>query len=295
MSKNQVIDLHCDLLSYLAVNPSRTPHDKECPCALGYLEKGGVSVQVLAAFMETAYGSTRLGKKQVEIFRNLRHPTIQFHLAIENGSTLFEEEGKLTWPEALPPVLYLSLTWNTENRFGGGASTSIGLKEDGRWLLREMNERGIAVDLSHASDRLAEEILKEIDRKGYTMPIVASHSNARAVCPSPRNLPDHLIKEIVDRRGLIGINLYKKFLGDTLTLSLQKHVEHFRKLRAENCLAWGADFFYLEDLSEEYRHHPQATYFKEASNASCYPALGLLFEESFRCRLEKENFNEWKK
>lgn len=295
MSYNQVIDLHCDLLSYLAVNPNRSPYDKACPCALEYLEKGNVSIQVLAAFMETFSGSTRLGMRQVEIFEKLTHPAIQFHLAIENGSTLFEEEGKLLWPEALPPLLYLSLTWNTENRFGGGASTSTGLKEDGKWLLREMNDRGIAVDLSHASDRLAEDIFKEIDRKGYSMPVLASHSNARAVCPSPRNLPDHLIREIVHRKGLIGINLYKKFLGDTLIASLQRHVEYFRKIGAENCLAWGADFFYLEDLPEEYRHHPEAMYFSEAANASCYPALGLLFEKPFRHRLEKENFIEWKK
>ncbi len=80
-----------------------------------------------------------------------------------------------------------------------------------------MNEIRIAVDLSHTSDRLADEILNEIDRKGYTMGVIASHSNARKVCHHPRNLPDHLIKEIVARKGIIGINLYKKFFRRALS------------------------------------------------------------------------------
>lgn len=290
-----MIDLHCDLLSYLAADPARTPYDARCRCSLDQLVKGGVTLQVLAVFVETYQGSTLSGSRQIELFQKLRHPLIEFRLAIENASGLFEESTPLIWPEALPPIVYMSLTWNQENRFGGGALTDIGLKPDGKWLLEQMNVHGIAVDLSHASDQLAEDILREIDEKNYKIKPIASHSNARAVLDVPRNLPDHLIKEIVNRKGLIGINLYKKFLGNKFSEDLLAHVNHFRALGADNSLTWGADFFFNEDLPPEYRLPSHELYFAEASDASCYPLLGKLFEEPFRSRLESLNFKEWAK
>lgn len=295
-SNHQVVDLHCDLLSYLAVDSARTPYDPACRCSFDQLAEGGVCLQVLAVFTETFKGSTLSGNRQIELYKNLKHPTIEFRLAVENASGLFEESGQLSWPKQLPPIQYMSLTWNQENRFGGGALTTVGLKEDGKWLLAQMDENGIAVDLSHTSDRLAEEILREIDQQRYTMPVIASHSNARAVLDAPRNLPDHLIREIVKRKGLIGINLYKKFLGDSFPESLLAHIEHFRSLGADDCLVWGADFFYSEDLPIEYRQPSENLYFADASNASCYPKLGGLFgDQDFRRRLEEKNFKEWEK
>jgi microsomal dipeptidase-like Zn-dependent dipeptidase len=254
-----------------------------------------VTLQGLAVFVETYKGSALSGQRQIEIFKELHCPGIEFRLAIENASGLFEETGPLAWPSGLPPILYMSLTWNTENRFGGGALTSIGLKPDGKWLLRQMNEHGIAVDLSHTSDQLAQEILNEIDQNDYSMKVIASHSNARAICDVPRNLPDHLIREIVERKGLIGVNLYRKFLGNAFPDTLKAHIEHFRNLGAENCLVWGADFFYAEDLPPEYRQPEENLYFAEAANASCYPLLEELFDESFRRRIGTENFIEWEK
>ncbi len=291
----QTIDLHCDLLCYLVEDPSRTPHDARCRCSFEQMKKGGITLQVLAAFVGTQISSTRSGLQQVEIFKRLHHPEIEFRLAIENSSCLFEEEGELVWPEKLPPILYLSLTWNTENRFGGGAHTSIGLKDDGRWLLQKMNENNIAVDLSHASDHLAFDILEEIDQKGYGMKILASHSNAREILDAPRNLPDSLIKEIVARNGLIGINLYRKFLGEPFPKILQAHVEHFLKLGAAKHLAFGADFFFDEDLPIEYRQPVEDLYHPEADNASCYRSLLNLLAPDFRSAIAYENFIRWEK
>lgn len=290
-----MIDLHCDLLSYLAADPLRTPYDNRCRCSFEQMQSGGITLQVLAVFVETFAGSSRSGARQIEIYKSLKHPTIELRLAIENASGLFEEDSRLVWPDGLPTPEYVSLTWNTENRFGGGALTKVGLKEDGKWLLEQLNQRGIAVDLSHASDSLVEGILNEIDKKNYSLPVLASHSNARAVLNVPRNLPDHLIVEIVKRKGLIGLNLYKKFLGKSFPDALIAHVNHFRSLGAERCLVWGADFFFNEDLPPEYHLPSHELYFDEAADASCYPMLGELFEEPFRSRLGSLNFKEWKK
>lgn len=290
-----MIDLHCDLLSYLAGDPERSPHDARCRCSFGQLEQGGITLQVLAAFVETKANSSVFGMRQIQVFKTLSHKLIEFRLAIENASALFEEKGELVWPENLPRILYLSLTWNDENRFGGGAHTTIGLKEEGRWLLEQMNLRDIAVDLSHASDPLAFEILEEIDRKGYKMRVLASHSNARAVLDAPRNLPDTLIREIAARKGLIGINLYRKFLGEPFPHSLMAHVNHFRQLGAGNCLVFGADFFFDEDLPINYRQPIESLYHNEAQNASCYPTLLNFFDPEFRKQIEVENFIRWEK
>ena len=72
-----------------------------------------------------------------------------------------------------------------------------------------MDSLKIIVDISHLSDGGADEILE-----GRKIPLVASHSNARAVCGNPRNLTDEQIKKIADCGGVIGINFYKKFLGE---------------------------------------------------------------------------------
>jgi len=194
-------------------------------------------------------------------------------LFCEEGEELEKALHRLTeWRHRVGSILYMSLTWNTENRFGGGAHTDIGLKNDGKRLLEYLCEHQIAVDLSHTSDRLAYELLNEIDKRNYQIPVIASHSNARAVCNAPRNLPDDLIKEIVRRKGLIGMNFVRFFLGSEKETAhnFTRHFEHFCTLGALSHLCFGADFFNDEDLSPAYRKPPGATFFPAYDNASTY-------------------------
>jgi membrane dipeptidase len=74
-------------------------------------------------------------------------------------------------------------------------------------LVREMNRRGILADLSHVSDDAVRHVLDVA-----TVPPLASHSSARALCAHPRNLPDELIREIARRGGLVMANSYPAFL-----------------------------------------------------------------------------------
>jgi len=249
-----IADLHCDLLTYLANDSARTPFDSASRCSIPALIAGGVKLQTLAIFTENSHEPAR---KQAEIFPKIQKnfPEIEFLAAIENASGILSDHEPL--PLILKrleffaqlPLLYISFTWNGENRFGGGAfAQNIGLKSDGKELLRLLHQKKIAVDFSHASDKLAYDILACIDQESLDIPVIASHSNCRKIHPQDRNLPDELILEIIRRKGLIGLNFVRHFIDDHSFFRIRDHAEHILKLGGENTLALGADFFAAEDL-----------------------------------------------
>lgn len=266
-----MIDLHCDLLSYLRFDPKRTPWDAKSRCSISQLKEGGVALQVMAVYTETGPWSSHIGAEQIAIFQKLleQYPEsfalykgvldsekIELLCAIENGSGLCEEnepleQGLKRFEKLVRDVgcFYISLTWNEENRFGGGAETSVGLKEEGKRFLEVMSLHGVALDLSHTSDQLAYEALSFIDQKSLKIPILASHSNFRALCDQPRNLPDELAREIIRRGGIIGLVSYRKFLSPATLEGFADQVEYGLKLGGEKSLALGNDFFCSEDFS----------------------------------------------
>lgn len=82
-----------------------------------------------------------------------------------------------------------------------------GLSPWGETVVREMNRRGLMVDVSHLSDDSVRHILRT-----STAPIMASHSDCRALNDIPRNIPDDLIRAIAARGGLISVNFSPAFL-----------------------------------------------------------------------------------
>jgi membrane dipeptidase len=290
-----IIDLHCDLLAYLVGDRRRTPFNASARCSLPQLKAGNVKLQTLAVFTETKPDSVKKGLCQVQIFAQLLklHAEDLLHyqfdgqmppahvatlLAIENASGFCSENESLQdgmkrlhgIVEQIAKPLYISLTWNSENRFGGGAQSKVGLKDDGRRLLDEMHVQKIAIDLSHTSDALAHDIIDYIDRQKLIIPIMASHSNARAVTSAARNLPDELAKEIFRRKGIVGLNLYRPFLGEKEE-DLPKHLAHWLDLGGKDSMAFGADFFY--ELNWPSTTMGSASYFENYHNASCYGRL----------------------
>lgn len=285
-----IIDLHCDLPLYLVLDKKRTPFDAIARCSQPQLAAGNVKLQVLAIAAMTDYCSVLLGQREAEIYQQLIQEGIfkQFDgeltdttsvcAAIENASALFIEgepleKGLERFEELLKeiPLFYVSLSWSGENRFGGGNGTQIGLKEDGKVLLDFLAGRGIAIDFSHTSDPLAEGILNHIDKKGLQLPIMASHSNFRAVHNHERNLPEHIAKEIIAREGIIGMVLYSKFLRDPQQVA--EHLAYAYELGGEKAIAFGSDFFCFDDLRLFPTTLPEIGFFPEISDASKFPAL----------------------
>lgn len=298
-----IYDLHCDLLCYLANDASRSAYDPEVRCAIPQLQAGGVKTLVLPIFTSTAPRSVSSGLAQLEVFRTLsdKYPIfnseISTALAIENCSSFFEEDEPLQAGfdrlAKLGPLVYASLTWNGENRFGGGAGSEKGLKPDGEELLRFFSGKGVWIDFSHTSDRLAHDILALIDKEELQLSVLASHSNFRAVHGVVRNLPDELASEIFRRGGVIAINLVKMFIGPTPDFFI-KQIEHGLELGGEDALCLGADFFYGMDVPADQRKPPEVYWFDEFDNASTYPVLFNLlkshFSEEFLIKLAHRNF-----
>lgn len=292
-----IVDLHCDLLCYVEGNRlRRSPYDLAARCAIPQLRNGQVKLQTMAVFVQTAPHSSEKGLQQALIYQEfpercsgdfihyspqwtIDSPSIATLLAFENASGFCSDHEpladgfkRLTYIiQNIAKPLYVSLTWNTENRFGGGALVHAGLKEDGKLLLEELDQQHIAVDLSHASDALAYEIIDYIEGHRLNIPLMASHSNARAVVSVPRNLPDDIAKEIFRRGGVVGFNLYRYFIGETED-QMVKHLAHWLELGGEQHVALGADFFYDADLPSTYRHGKDP-FFEDYQEASCYGRL----------------------
>lgn len=291
-----VLDLHCDMLFYLHKVPGASiMNSEEIGVSVPRLREGNVKTQVMAMYTPTAPGSTATGISQLSHFRNMTSEGQPFSrieqaedllpgddigvlLSIENASGFAEEEGELDFTllerymSEAGPLAYISFTHHDENRFGGGNySDNVGLKRDGEALLEWLDGKRVPVDFSHSSDALVEGILSYIDSYNLNIPVMASHSNFRPVCDHVRNLPDELAKEIIHRKGLIGINFLRAYIHDSDPGKLDEQVAYGWSLPgAESCLALGADFFSPVGFPWPERF---PLFFEAHSHAGTYPAL----------------------
>jgi membrane dipeptidase len=111
----------------------------------------------------------------------------------------------------------LGLVWGRPNAFAEGVAvhfrrspdTGPGLTEAGRELVRACNDLRIMIDVSHLNERGFWDVAALTDA-----PLVASHSNAYALCPSSRNLTDQQLDAIAASDGMIGLNFAVNFLRE---------------------------------------------------------------------------------
>ncbi len=94
-------------------------------------------------------------------------------------------------------------------RFPGDPDTGPGLTDCGKALVRACNDLGILIDLSHLNEKGFDDVAAISDA-----PLVATHSNAHALCPSSRNLTDRQLAVIAERDGMVGLNFAAVFLRD---------------------------------------------------------------------------------
>lgn len=151
--------------------------------------------------------------------------------------------------DALYPLYQLgfrhaSLTWNEQNALATGVKgdPARGLTSKGKEAVSVIHDLGMILDVSHANDKSFWDIA-DISGK----PIIASHSNARALCDVPRNLTDEQIKTIGSKKGLVGLNAYNEFVhavpGERTVDRLIDHLVHIAGLIGIDKIALGFDFF----------------------------------------------------
>jgi microsomal dipeptidase-like Zn-dependent dipeptidase len=293
-------DLHCDLLSYLQEAPDANPMIKGgIGCTIPDLLAGQIKFQVMAIYTATGRFSTKLAREQAFLYKGLlnHHPHIFNHFDVESSSLDFKFQERINTIIAIENAacicsededlkqaivnlnniislcgkpLYLGLTHHGENRFGGGNNTSVGLKDDGKVLIAYLAQQSIALDFSHTSDYLAYDILNFISKENIKIPIIASHSNFRAIYFHNRNLPDDIAKEIIKENGIIGINLLRAFLNPENENALYDHILHGIELGGLNNLCLGADYFYCDSHPDQTR---QPFFFSKHDAASKYPEI----------------------
>ncbi len=269
-----IIDMHCDTLLNLRTKEYDLENVKG-HISLDKLISSNYLVQCFAVFTHLKYVKDpkqyveemidafkyNMDKfsnkiKQVysyeDIIKNKENNIISALLTIEELGVIHEvEELNELYKQG---VRMATLTWNFKNDFAypawefvGKDVTPIvqpkkGLTEKGIKLVKRMEELGIIIDVSHLNDEGIYDILKYT-----TKPFVASHSNARTICNSPRNLTDDLLIKMKERGCVIGINYCPDFVKENsnnilLIDDLIRHIDYLKNLIGIDYIGLGSDF-----------------------------------------------------
>ncbi len=142
-------------------------------------------------------------------------------------------------------VRIVHMTWNHDNALCGAAMDSgAGLTQEGKRFVMRAQQLGIMLDMSHISERGFWDTLSI-----STRPVIAGHSNAKAVCNVTRNLTDAQFTALVKQGGGAGINLYPEFLGLGCDIdAVFAHIEHFISLGGEKSVFLGCDLDGIEQM-----------------------------------------------
>ena len=273
------IDMHCDTLMQAYFNDAEECYTSNGMCDVKKMKEGGALAQFLGIFLVQPT-SARWGKchKPVvpdevylkrcvgifnetmkrrsdiiaparcaqDILNNEKKGLMSGILTVEDGrdASSFERlEMYHDWG-----IRLITLTWNFKNCWGSPNSTdpaimAEGLTDYGKEGVQKMNELGMLVDVSHLSDGGFWDVVKYSKK-----PFVASHSNARALAPHPRNLTDEMIRAVAEKGGCIGLNFMPEFLHeDTVSKSsridlMAKHARYIINIGGEDVLGIGTDF-----------------------------------------------------
>ena len=181
-----------------------------------------------------------------EIMENHKNGKMSAFLTIEDGRSVLGSFDNLQKLFDMG-VRLITLTWNFKNCFGSPNSPdpaimAEGLTDFGKEAILWMNKKGMLVDVSHLSDGGFWDVLKISEK-----PVVASHSNCRALSPHPRNLTDEMIKALANKGGVSGINYFSRFLHEDIEWNystvglIVKHIKYMRNVGGIDVVALGSD------------------------------------------------------
>ena len=206
---------------------------------------------VAVLFELESQGGLRIIRTAEELEGCLGDGTVAAILHFEGAENLGPDPGAL---EDLYEVglRSLGLVWSRPNayaygvpfRFPSSPDTGPGLTGAGRDLVRECNRLGVLIDLSHINESGFWDVAGLSEA-----PLVATHSNAHALCPASRNLTDRQLDAIRDSDGMVGVNFAVGFLRedggeseDTPLGMVVRHVDYLVERVGIDRVGFGSDF-----------------------------------------------------
>lgn len=134
-------------------------------------------------------------------------------IGIENGYAIGKDLSNIEWFYE-KGARYITLCHTKNNDICDSSTDSLefnGLSDFGVEVVKEMNRTGMMIDVSHASDSSFYDVLKLTK-----VPVIASHSCARAICDSPRNLNDDMLKLLAENGGVIQMCILSDYVKKPL-------------------------------------------------------------------------------
>ena len=233
-----VLDAHTDTLQRVVMDgvdlAERSAGDPLVERAdLPRYRDGSVNAQIFAAWVDTIYlpdHAARRTLRQIDAFHQMiddnpesvglartagdvrrlaESGRFAALLSIEGGDSIHDDLGMLRIYHRLG-ACSMTLCHSRSTDWVDSATDVPkwnGLNDFGRDVVREMNELGMMVDVSHVSDQAVLDVVA-----ASNAPVIASHSCCRALCDHARNLTDELLAAVAGSGGVIGINFYSGFL-----------------------------------------------------------------------------------
>ena len=278
-----LVDMHCDTIGRFLRGQDLTRDNSQGHIDIPKLKQGAVDLQVFACYVAPPQNETQKNQAANRAFVQIDavHQLVEENpddlllvldpadlrqlrgtrktgvfIGIEGGYAI-ENDLRLLRSFYRNGVRLMTLTHWTHTDWadasGDPEPTYWGLTEFGEKVVREMNQLGMIIDVSHAHEETFWDVIKLTDA-----PIVASHSCARALSDHHRNMSDEMLKALAKNGGVIGINFYPGFLkaeskikSEELRKSLPRvdvktvvdHIDHVVKVTGKaDYVGLGSDF-----------------------------------------------------
>lgn len=274
-----IVDMHCDTL--LSLDENTHLRNNNLDIDLTRMKQSNYLLQNFAIFTNydkvkdrVPYVLKNINKfyKEIEANKDLIKQVFSYKDIEENklmSAMLTLEEGDVVNNDLDILELYyrlgvrmIALTWNFKNSIGSPnftpnpdryqmlrtLNTIDGLTPFGKEYVKKCNELGIIIDVSHLGDKGFKDVLEL-----STKPIVASHSNARAICDVARNLSDEMILKLHKNNGVMGMNFCEDFISNDSNGTVEniiKHIDHIKELGCIDNIGLGSDFDGIKKRNE---------------------------------------------
>lgn len=224
--------------------PDEIPHREALPVALSM-------AAILHRMEQHSAGAARICRSSADIRACIKSGTIAMIMHMEGAEAIDDNFNALE-------VLYnaglrsIGPVWSRPTRFGhgvpfrfpGSPDTGPGLTDLGKELVGVCNHFNMVIDLSHLNELGFWDVAALSDA-----PLIATHSNAHAVCPHSRNLTDRQLAAIRDSGGMVGVNFATAFIrpdgqmrSDTTIDQLLRHMDHLIEHVGIEGVGFGSDF-----------------------------------------------------